>query len=220
MTLNDLFPDCYEVAPSPTKGGVFYHLSKKMPEIPWQSITDVHGVSSLDLLFHSLYGQRRVTPFACALHAKYEDDGEYLGLIASVLAANFSEPWKRLFDALDLKYNPLENYSMKERMTDDHTAARKSESKSESNASTVESARGYNETIPKAQTGQTTGAQSGGRNSEENAEKTVHTGERSGNIGVTTSQQMLQSEIDIRKFNVFRDRIFQDIANYITLTVY
>lgn len=50
-----------------------------------------------------------------------------------------------------------------------------------------------------------------------------HTGydelERSGNIGVTTSQQMLQSEIDLRQYN-FIMQVFRDITDLLGLPIY
>ena len=50
-------------------------------------------------------------------------------------------------------------------------------------------------------------------------EKNVHTFERSGNIGVTTSQQMIESEIELRK-KQFYNIVFHDIINYVCLHVY
>ena len=50
-----------------------------------------------------------------------------------------------------------------------------------------------------------------------------HTGydelERSGNIGVTTSQQMLQSEIDLRQYN-FIMAVFRDVTDMLGLPIY
>lgn len=43
---------------------------------------------------------------------------------------------------------------------------------------------------------------------------------RSGNIGVTTSQQMLQSERELWMFNFFRDVVFPDIDSVLTIPVY
>lgn len=48
---------------------------------------------------------------------------------------------------------------------------------------------------------------------------TKHNLSRSGNIGVTTSQQMLQSEIDLRK-NVFFQQVFKDVDNILTIPIY
>ena len=43
---------------------------------------------------------------------------------------------------------------------------------------------------------------------------------RSGNVGVTTSQQMIQSEIDLWKWNFFQDVVFKDLSKSLTLSVY
>lgn len=47
----------------------------------------------------------------------------------------------------------------------------------------------------------------------------THEFSRDGNIGVTTTQQMIQSEIDLRTYN-FYEQIFADIDKYICLSVY
>ena len=43
--------------------------------------------------------------------------------------------------------------------------------------------------------------------------------ERSGNIGITTTQQMAQSEIELRKWLYF-ESVFKDIDNILTLSIY
>ena len=43
---------------------------------------------------------------------------------------------------------------------------------------------------------------------------------RSGNIGVTTSQQMIQSERDLDNYNVFYDGVFSDIDKVLTIATY
>ena len=43
---------------------------------------------------------------------------------------------------------------------------------------------------------------------------------RSGNIGVTTSQQMIEQEINLWKWNYFRDVVFPDVANALTISLY
>lgn len=50
-------------------------------------------------------------------------------------------------------------------------------------------------------------------------EDTTKTLTRSGNIGVTTSQQMIESEIALRKHNYY-DIIFKDIDNLLCLSIY
>ena len=43
---------------------------------------------------------------------------------------------------------------------------------------------------------------------------------RSGNVGVTTTQTMLLSEVDVRAFNIFLDRIFYDVDRVLTSPCY
>lgn len=43
---------------------------------------------------------------------------------------------------------------------------------------------------------------------------------RSGNIGVTTSQQMIESERELWKFNFFRDVVFPDVDRVLSLLIY
>lgn len=50
-------------------------------------------------------------------------------------------------------------------------------------------------------------------------ETTEHTFTREGNIGVTTSQQMIESEIELRK-KQFYNIVFNDIISYVCLHVY
>ena len=50
-------------------------------------------------------------------------------------------------------------------------------------------------------------------------EKNIHTFERSGNIGVTTSQQMIESELELRK-KQFYSIVYKDIVNHLCLSVY
>lgn len=46
-----------------------------------------------------------------------------------------------------------------------------------------------------------------------------HTLKRSGNIGVTTSQQMLESEYELRKKSFF-DQVFEDVDKILTIPIY
>lgn len=50
-------------------------------------------------------------------------------------------------------------------------------------------------------------------------EKNIHTFERSGNIGVTTSQQMIESELELRK-KQFYSIVYSNIVNHLCLSVY
>ena len=153
--------------------------------------------------------------------------------------------WERLYNAMQLEYNPIENYNRTETWTDSETeentntgsetgTGNETDSETTSvsssdtnnrtssgNSSNTHKVVGYNDTAftnansDTATSSETigdtaTGTGSGSReNEKENShslsksetgerEKTAsHSGQVSGNIGVTTSQQMLQQELDI-----------------------
>ena len=137
----------------------------------------------------------------------------------------WSTKWARTFqkwiDVLSLEYNPIENYDRKEGWTDS-TSTSESMSSSESNsASASDSATNSNfgETSafnvstysPESKAeGNTHAASTSNANSAANEERTSynqsgHNGRIHGNIGVTTTQQMIESEIELDRFNIYNE---------------
>lgn len=140
--------------------------------------------------------------------------------------------YDKLVDTLSLEYNPIENYSMTEKGTDTRTPNITQTNKGK-NTNTV----GLDTSIT---TGKTTFDKSDsfindskttntGTNTDTQDidttvttagnEKTVHEFTRSGNIGVTTSQQMIQSERELAMFSVV-DMFAKAIADIILIGVY
>ena len=101
--------------------------------------------------------------------------------------------WSKMLDTETIEYNPVHNYDRQEDWVDDNSGSVKN---SGSNITDL-SVAGFNEsdmadrerTVQTAGTGTDTSAQS------------RHTGRISGNIGVTTTQQMLESEREFRKYS-------------------
>ena len=91
----------------------------------------------------------------------------------------------KLYATTEAEYDPIQNYSMTETGTDVTTAS--------SEGDTTDYTTSYNSSSEN-KTGKSEA--SGQSNT-----SLVHNFTRSGNIGVTTSQQMLQSERDIAKFD-------------------
>lgn len=140
--------------------------------------------------------------------------------------------YDKLVDTLSLEYNPIENYSMTEKGTDTRTPNITQTNKGK-NTNTV----GLDTSIT---TGKTTFDKSDsfindskttntGTNTDTQDidttvttagnEKTVHEFTRSGNIGVTTSQRMIQSERELAMFSVV-DMFVKAIADIILIGVY
>lgn len=140
--------------------------------------------------------------------------------------------YDKLVDTLSLEYNPIENYSMTEKGTDTRTPNITQTNKGV-NTNTV----GLDTSIT---TGKTTFDKSDsfindtkttntGTNTDTQDinttvttagnEKTTHEFTRSGNIGVTTSQQMIESERQLAMFSVV-DLFVKAIADIILIGVY
>lgn len=117
--------------------------------------------------------------------------------------------WERILTALEEQYNPLHNYDRHETWTDEGSA---SASASGSNSTKV---AGFNSGTSMAD--RDTNTQSTSSSSNSTGE---HTGHTYGNIGVTTSAQMLQGEIDVRTANDMYDIILQSFKNQFCVQVY
>lgn len=140
--------------------------------------------------------------------------------------------YDKLVDTLSLEYNPIENYSMTEKGTDTRTPNITQTNKGK-NTNTV----GLDTSITTGKTTfdksdsfindtKTTNTGSNTDTQDINTtvttagnEKTVHKLTRSGNIGVTTSQQMIESERKLAMFSVV-DMFVKAIADIILIGVY
>lgn len=167
-----------------------------------------------------------------------ENDGSNTNMVkqASDYIALYGKSHKyeydKLVDTLSLEYNPIENYSMTEKGTDTRTPNITQTNKGV-NTNTV----GIDTSIT---TGRTTFDKSDsfindtkttntGTNTDTQDinttvttagnEKTVHEFTRSGNIGVTTAQQMIESERQLAMFSVV-DLFVKAIADIILIGVY
>ena len=127
-------------------------------------------------------------------------------------------------------YNPLENYSMEEvrtpDLTDEETENVKTDMTTERETHATNSYKGFNANDP-VLVNKTDGDEdvttSGAKLDNEKSNTITHTGTeeltRSGNIGVTTSQQMLESEFKVRQYDFYK-QVFNDIDTILCLSVY
>lgn len=150
--------------------------------------------------------------------------------IEKIIFRRFGDKWKRLHDALVQEYNPLENYSMEEIRTPDLTTDETSNTKTDitvdKDSEVSNSYKGFNATDPSLvsksegdETTTTTGAKADNEVSKKTEETGSETTTRSGNIGVTTSQQMLESEFKVRQYDFYR-QIYSDVDSVLCLSIY
>lgn len=136
------------------------------------------------------------------------------------LAEHIAKKWYRTFDkwykALQLEYNPIYNYDRFEEWTDNGTDS--GTVKNDGSTSETSGANGTTETQVSAydsNTYQPDGKSISSQNANANGQTAntetrdlatsgKHSGHLYGNIGVTTSQQMLESELELAKWNLYQ----------------
>lgn len=126
--------------------------------------------------------------------------------IAHIVFTKFSDKWKRVYDAMMMEYNPINNYDMVEN--------EKVNSKITSTIGVNNSTHGFGSpnAAPTDEGSSTT-------TTEGDAKDNVRELTRSGNIGVTTSAQLLAGELEVRK-NLFIEEVMKDIDSIMCLKIY
>lgn len=230
LRLNKVFPDWL------TGDGIFHYIQNNTG-VPW-SDPDISGI--LDIAYHGDHGDRLISPLVRKL---LNEDNELTAAnkqkLADVITTLFMAQWQHTYELLTLQYDPLNNYDMSE--TEIYVGSNENEHKdigslthtgtaTDSTNNTAEgslygfdsenpvnsdestSTGGNTHTNNLTDTTNMTGTDEGSNTYERNLT-------RSGNIGVTTSQQMAQSQIDLWKWNFYRS-VFKDIDSVLTLRIY
>lgn len=189
-TLNDVFS-------SWTTAGIFSAFDTF--EVPWR-FSDVTN-SNLDLLYHGWRsGDKFISPLVNRLlNSSGELSPANVSLLAGIIFDKYNTQWSKLWDTLSLEYDPISNYNMTETESTNGNASN----------SVHNAVNGFNSSSAVDSDNQTASATSSGQRALT----------RSGNIGVTTSQQMLQSERDLWMWSYF-DVVFADIDKLLCLSIY
>lgn len=167
------------------------------------------NVKSLDIEYYYSHSGEKYTSRFYDLISKRETDGDIesaISYIANIILLNCKDNWNNIYTAYTTDYSPLDNYNMSET----ETVASKVTNSITSDASVY----GFNssDAVPNSTV-------TNSSTSEGSADDNIRTVNRSGNIGVTTSQQMLESELSLRKYK-FYHQIMNDIDKYMCLLVY
>ena len=159
--------------------------------------------------------------------------------VTYIIYNRFGYKWKKIYDALTTDYKPLENYNMFQKRTPDITREDTYDTtdertpnlttSGEDSAKTDVGIYGFNSTSgnnstdsngesssSQSVTGTDTNTKTGTITNTESGTEEL---ERSGNIGVTTSQQMLESELKLREYDFYKT-IYKDIDSILCLGIY
>lgn len=135
--------------------------------------------------------------------------------------------WERMYNTTKLEYNPIENYDRNEESTEENsrtgTGATSTTTNDHSTGTNDSYSTGFN-SGSLVQTGEnvadtsTTATGESNSTSSENGAIT-RTSRIHGNIGVTTSQQMLESEREVAQFDIY-EFMADDFCNEFCIQLY
>lgn len=228
LTLNDVYQGWIT-------NGIFSYLNAL--EVPWKN--DITS-NELDIIYHgSKSGHKIVGSLIENFLENNVVSEENKITIAQTVYTMYIKNWNALYKTLSLEYNPIENYSMTEteNVQDSHRGTLESNG-TDSNTNTENTILnvtsnnqlwGFNSTDSvnsDKQIDDTTRNIDGGMNATHKNTDTEtkditsdRTLKRSGNIGVTTSQQMIESERQLWLWNFF-ESVFSDIDKILVLKIY
>lgn len=134
-------------------------------------------------------------------------DPEIMVKAIGVWSKKWFKSFERWVTALNTEYNPLENYDRYEEWTENATSEARSEENTitSSDGRTDGSVSAFDSTgyTPKDRNVSETHSDGNTQNVAEGKNNNKHTGHLHGNIGVTSSQEMLRQELEIAYWNLY-----------------
>lgn len=207
------------------KSGIFTTMWNGMfdeeePIFPWLTKDFAIALDKNYYLSHS--GQKWISHTFQTIrdYFKSQDETTYEQMarnqLGDMIISKFANSWNRIYSALvETQYKPLENYDMEQTETPDITHKKNIKQ----SITTSNDVYGFNSVskVPQSESNI-----SGDKldNEEESTETGTRGLTRHGNIGVTTSQQMLISELDLRTQNHFMNIIMDDVDSILCLLTY
>ena len=200
-------------------GGIFC----KLDDTPWAE-DEMIVPQAMDIeYFGNRSGLKNSSPLVEKLTAFPDDhelDDDKRSMLAYLIAQKFYPSWTKVYQALLVEYEPLDNYNMEETRTPGATKKTAVATDSTITNGSTGSIYAFNSgtTTPAPATGAegtstTTGLPT--KNYTEESYTGYDTLTRKGNIGVTTSQQMLQAELDVRR-QTFLEIVYRDTDTILT----
>lgn len=201
-----------------TGGGIFATLTG----VPWEDDETVDKIA-LDIeYFGNHSGLKESSPLVEKMTDWPNDEqlsSVEIGRLQQIIINKFSVSWVKIWDSLIVHYNPIENYNMTETTTPGVVTTRKENTDINVNNSANGNVYGFNSSsaVPASTSGgnsRTTGDKA--KNYTEESKTGFDTLVRTGNIGTTTSQMMVESELNLRKHHFF-DIVFADVDTILAI---
>ena len=146
-------------------------------------------------------------------------DWSFMQLMIGVWSRNCQDVIIKLLVSTKFEYNPINNYDRKSTVTRQRTASSTTESESNSTNENIGAQTSFNSDSFKntdksnASAESTDSATSNGNENEQVVENTA------GNIGVTSTQELIEQERKVARFNIY-DVITEDFKNRFCIEIY
>lgn len=136
-------------------------------------------------------------------------DPETIKMMIVNWSSNRLDNWTRIKAALDAEYDPISNYDRHETWTDEGSST------SSQTTGTERKVAGWN-TAPATETAEAVDSSGEGESTSSN----TRTGRAYGNIGVTTNQQMIEAELQLRTSTTLGEIISNSFRHEFCIMVY
>lgn len=199
------------------------------------SETDYAGIAyaELDGLYIARSGSKIVRPFYVSRWVNKALSVRTQAVLR--ITRMYAPKWLKLWETMFYDYDPIENYSMVEEVLKDKTRLTHGKKTKIAGTETTQTdltsqIKAYDASAvwkdSDKQSGSNTLTYGAGQNERYNQDSGTDLSEheykftRKGNIGVTTSQQMIEQERKLLMYNYFDEIVFPDIDKVLTLQVY
>jgi len=186
--------------------GIFALLTAK--DVPWKSVVDA---ATLDNSYRYMHATNLICSSLC-------DTLDIAAIVEMIYSLNI-ENWNRLYSNYKVAYEPIENYNLIEEYTRKNTGTQGNKQTGTSTTESSASVYAYNVTTPNPATAGNATVTPDLANVRTDDLTEHNELNRHGNIGVTTSAQMISENIELWKWKYFNE-IFKDIDSILTTGVY
>ena len=203
---------------------IFYALQSH--EVPWQD-EDINTELDLDYLYN--HSGNKITSNLVDFFIDSETgkiESLSMSMLAKIIYTKYGLKWAKEYATFSLEYDPISNYDMTEQMSNDITTHQygHTNTMTDNKDETIETEKaGFNssEYTPvdkvstKGNAGTVANVESGTNTDTRNYKLT-----RKGNVGVTTSQQMIESDRKLWLWDFFDSVVYPDIDKILTIQTY
>lgn len=186
---------------------VFSELNKK--DVPWKE--KYSNTIMLDNLYQYSHSNKLICASLC-------DTLDLSTLVEMIYTLNI-ENWNKLYENYTITYNPIENYSMTENGKRTNTGTQGNKQTGNARSESTSNIYAYNVNTSNPASSSVATSNPNLENVRTDNLTEINELTRSGNIGVTTSAQMIEENIKLWIWKFF-DSVFKDIDRILTIGVY